>query len=31
MPERRKDIVMLTAKNRALLKGLANHLKPQIN
>ncbi|HBE98503.1 MAG TPA: ribosome assembly RNA-binding protein YhbY [Firmicutes bacterium] len=31
MPEERKDIVMLTAKNRALLKGLANHLKPQIN
>ncbi len=32
MPEGRKDTkTMLTPKNKAYLKGLANHLKPQIN
>lgn len=32
MLEKRKDTInMLTPKNKALLKGLANHLKPQIN
>lgn len=32
MLEKRKDTkIMLTPKNKAYLKGLANHLKPQIN